>query len=61
MITPVAVVGKVKLRSSLPVILKGEGNFQNNLPGFNTGPPLLLKYIGEKAHNALKVKLLAFK
>ena len=40
---------------------KGEGNFQNNLCWFNTGPPLLPKYIGEKAHNAPKVELLALK
>ena len=36
---------------------KGEGNFQNNLSCLNTGPPLFPKYIGEKAHNAPKVKL----
>ena len=37
--------------------LKGEGNFQNNLSWFKSSPPLLPKYIGEKAHNAPKVKL----
>ena len=41
--------------------IKGEGNFQNSFSWLNTGPPLLPKYIGEKAHNAPKVKLLALK
>ena len=34
--------------------IKGEGNFQTDFSGLNTGPPLLPKYIGEKAHNAPK-------
>ena len=39
--------------------IKGEGNFQNNLSWFNISPPLLPKYIGEKAYNAPNIKLFA--
>ena len=41
--------------------IKREGNFQNNLSPFNFAPSLLSKYIGEKAHNPPKAKLLALK
>ena len=32
--------------------LKGEGNYQHTLSWVNSSPPLLPKYIDEKAHNA---------
>ena len=50
-----------KLKETGLKYLKGEVNFQNNLSWLNTGPPLFSKYIGEKAHNAPKVKLSALK
>ena len=37
--------------------IKGEGNFQNNLCWFNTGPPILPKYISEKAITNCKMLL----
>ena len=49
------------LNRIIHIVLKGEGNFQKNLSWFNSRPPVLLKCIGEKAPNALKVKLLALK
>ena len=45
--------------ANIVVDIKEEGNFQNNLSWFKWNPPLLPKYIGEKAHNAPKAKLLA--